>query len=96
MGTDLKGKVVGIAVVDGLLDGLHPDDGHDRAEGLLPGDPHVSSDMIDQGGPDQVLLALVGGEEGGTLGLRILHQPLDEVCGGLTDHWGDGSIILHA
>ena len=66
-------------MVDGVLDLLDPDDGHDRAKGLLPGDAHVGCDVVNEGGPDEILLALVGGHEGGILGLRILHQPLDEV-----------------
>ncbi len=75
----LEGKVVGVAVVDGVLDGLDTDDGHDGAEGLLPGDPHVLGDIVDEGRPDEVALPLVGREEGGALGLRVLHQALDEV-----------------
>ena len=77
--SDLESKVVGVAVVDGILDGLDPDDGHDRAKGLLPCNPHVLGDVVDQGGPDQVALALVGGQEGRALRLSILHQALNEV-----------------
>ena len=36
----LQGQVVGVAVVDGVLDCLHTDDGHHRAEGFLPRNAH--------------------------------------------------------
>ena len=39
--TYLKGKVVGVAVVNGVINVLDPDDRNDRAKGLLPCNAHV-------------------------------------------------------
>lgn len=50
--------------------------------------------MVDEQGPDEVALALVGGRQRGALGLRILDQALDEVCAALADHRRDRRIVL--
>lgn len=55
----LERQSVCIAVLHRCLNGGDPDDGHQGAKGLLPGDAHVGGDMVEQGGPDEV--ALPGG-----------------------------------
>ena len=52
--------------------------------------------MIDEDGPDEVVLPLVLLAQGGALLLCILHQALNEVGAALTDHWSDGAVILHS
>ena len=39
--THLKGEVVGVAMVNGIIDVLDPDDWNDGAKRLLPGNAHV-------------------------------------------------------
>jgi len=50
--------------------------------------------MVNEDGPDEVVVPLVLLAQGGTLLLGILHQALNEVGTALTDHWGDGTVIL--
>ena len=51
-------------------------------------------DMVDEDWPDEVALTLVGLQQLGALGLRVLHQALNEVCAALADHRGDGCVVL--
>ncbi len=51
-------------------------------------------DVVDEHGPDEVALALVGRGQRGALGLRILDQALDEVCAALADHRRDRRVVL--
>ena len=54
-----------------------------------------SSDMVDENGPDEVVLPLVLLAQGGALLLCVLHQALNEIGAALTDYWSDGAVVLH-
>ena len=51
--------------------------------------------MVNEDRPDEVVVPLVLLAQGGALLLSILHQALNEVGTALTDHWGDGTVVLH-
>ncbi len=51
--------------------------------------------MVDKDRPDEVVVPLELLAQRGALLLSILHQALNEVGTALTDHWGDGTVILH-
>ena len=53
-----------------------------------------SSDMVDEDGPDEIVLPLVLLAQSSSLLLGILHQALNEVGTALADHWGDGTVVL--
>ncbi len=50
--------------------------------------------MVNEDRPDEVVVPLVLLAQGGALLLGILHQALNEVGTALTDHWGDGTVVL--
>lgn len=50
--------------------------------------------MVDEKGPDEVLLALVLLQQLGALRFGVLHKALYEVGTGLTDDWCDCGVFL--
>ena len=50
--------------------------------------------VVDEDGPDEVALALVGLLQRGALGLCVLDQALDEVRAALADDRRDGRVVL--
>lgn len=91
---DLEPKVAGVAMVDAFLNRVDPDHGQDRAKWLLPGDPHVRPDMIQQQRPDEVAFSPVLLAKSCPFLLGINYQAFNEICRGFCYNWGDITIIL--
>mmetsp|Transcript_9233 Transcript_9233/g.30480 ORF Transcript_9233/g.30480 Transcript_9233/m.30480 type:complete len:296 (+) Transcript_9233:1020-1907(+) len=80
--------------VERLRLGADAHDGHHRPERLLPREPHIGSDVVDEHGPDEVPLALEVVQELRPLLPRILHECLDKIGALLGHDGGDVGVVL--